>query len=58
MKAALQLLKSTQLQIQSIAQLSGYSDPNYFGKLFKRFYGMTPQQYRKEQFNPPRQKMP
>ena len=49
MRAALHMLKTTRLQIQSIAQLSGYSDPNYFSKLFKRFYGITPQQYRKGQ---------
>ena len=49
MRIALQLLKSTHLQIQNIAQLSGYSDPGYFGRLFKRCYGVTPQQYRREQ---------
>ena len=47
MKTALQLLKSTHLQIQAVAQLCGFSDPNYFGKQFKRFYGVTPLQYRK-----------
>ncbi|MBQ8655268.1 MAG: helix-turn-helix domain-containing protein [Clostridia bacterium] len=52
MKAALQLLKSTHLQIQTVAQLSGFADPNYFGKLFKRCYGVTPQQYRREQLGP------
>ena len=49
MKTALQLIKSTHLQIQSVAQLCGFSDPNYFGKQFKRFYGVTPLQYRKSQ---------
>lgn len=52
MKASLQLLRNTRLQIQTIAQLVGFSDPNYFGKQFKRFYGVTPLQYRKEHFNP------
>lgn len=52
MKAALQLLKSTRLQVQSIAQLCGFSDPNYFSRLFKRFYGVTPLQYRKDMLNP------
>ncbi len=52
MKAALQLLKTTRLQIQTVAQLSGFADPNYFGKLFKRHYGVTPLQYRKEQLGP------
>ena len=49
MKAALQLLKTTQLQIQTIAQLCGFADPNYFGKQFRRYCGMTPLQYRKAQ---------
>lgn len=48
MKAALQLLKTTRLQISTVAQLTGFADPNYFGKLFKRHYGVTPLQYRKE----------
>lgn len=48
MKAALQQLKNTRLQVQTIAQLCGFSDPNYFGKQFKRYYGVTPLQYRKE----------
>lgn len=45
MKAALQLLKTTCLQVQTVAQLCGFSDPNYFSKQFKRFFGITPQQY-------------
>lgn len=49
MRTALHLLNSTHLQVQNIAQLSGYSDPNYFGKAFKRFYGLPPQQYRHKQ---------
>ena len=48
MKNALHLLKTTRLQIQNIAQLCGIADPNYFTKLFKRFYGLTPTQFRKD----------
>lgn len=51
MKAALPLLKNTRLQVQSVAQLCGFSDPNYFGKQFKRFYGVTALQYRKSQIS-------
>ena len=53
MKVALQLLGSTRLQVQNIAQLSGFADPNYFSRQFKRYYGVTPLQYRSEQHNPP-----
>lgn len=49
MKAALQLLRTTQLQVQTIALLTGFSDPNYFGKRFRQFYGVTPLQYRYDQ---------
>ncbi len=49
MKVALQLLRSTRLQVQTIAQLCGFSDPNYFSKQFKRIYQVTPLQYRQGQ---------
>ena len=48
MKAALQLLRSTHLQVQTIAQLCGYSDPNYFTRHFRKYYGVTPLASRKE----------
>lgn len=49
MKMAVQLLGTTRLQIQTIAQLCGCGDPNYFGKLFRKTYGMTPGAFRKTQ---------
>lgn len=48
MKAALQLLKRTRLQVQTIAQLCGFADPNYFSKQFKRYYSVTPVRFRKD----------
>lgn len=48
MKAALQLLKSTHLQVQTIAQLCGYADPNYFARHFRKYYGVTPLRSRKD----------
>ena len=47
MKTARQMMANTQLQVQTVAQLAGFADPNYFGKVFRRYYGVTPQQYRK-----------
>lgn len=47
MKTALQLIKGTQLQVQTIAQLCGFGDPNYFTKLFKQHFGITPIKFRK-----------
>ncbi|MBR6748816.1 MAG: helix-turn-helix transcriptional regulator [Clostridia bacterium] len=49
MKAAIHLLQSTGLQIQTISQLCGCADPNYFSRLFKRHYGMTPGEFRRNQ---------
>ena len=46
MEHAMQLLKTTQLQVQNVAQLCGVPDANYFSKLFRRQYGVTPRQYR------------
>lgn len=42
MKAARQLLQTTRLQVQTIAGLCGYPDPNYFARHFRQHYGMTP----------------
>ena len=42
------LLKSTNLQIQTVALHCGMVDLQYFSKLFKRHTGKTPTQYREE----------
>jgi YesN/AraC family two-component response regulator len=43
---ALNLLNTTSLQIQTIAQQCGIIDVNYFTKTFKKYIGMTPSRYR------------
>ncbi len=43
---AKQLLKSTNLQIQQIAQACGILDFHYFCRIFKKITGKTPSQYR------------
>ena len=45
-KAAL-MLKETALQIQEISAYVGYPDNNYFIKVFKKLYNVTPSEYRK-----------
>lgn len=42
------LLNSTNLQIQSVAQYCGIPDVNYFTKLFKKYIGKTPKEYKSE----------
>ncbi len=40
------LLNSTQYSMKEICLMSGYSDPNYFSKSFKKNVGVTPTEYR------------
>ena len=40
------LLKTSRLQIQTVAQHCGIMDVQYFSKIFKRIVGMTPKAYR------------
>lgn len=42
------LLGTTKLQIQTVAQHCGISDVNYFSKIFKKYTGKSPIQYRKD----------
>lgn len=45
---AQELLKTTNLQIQTIAQYCGIFDVHYFTRLFKKVAGVSPKQYREE----------
>jgi two-component system response regulator YesN len=47
-ETAKQLLRDGRLNIKSICSEVGYSDPNYFSRLFKRFEGVTPTEYREQ----------
>ncbi|WP_105615578.1 AraC family transcriptional regulator [Vallitalea okinawensis] len=44
-----ELLSTTPMAIKEIAYLVGIDDPYYFSKLFKKFTGLTPTQYRNVQ---------
>ncbi|PWT28351.1 hypothetical protein CPT75_15090 [Butyrivibrio fibrisolvens] len=46
-KKAANLLKKTNLPIQEISSYVGYSDNNYFVKVFRKNYGMTPTEFRR-----------
>lgn len=43
---AMHLLQTTNLQVQIIAQRCGMTDVHYFSKIFKKFSGVSPRQYR------------
>nr|MCR5754781.1 helix-turn-helix domain-containing protein [Acetatifactor sp.] len=47
MKKAKTLLKESEQTVESIAALVGYDNVEHFNRLFKKSYGVTPIQYRK-----------
>ncbi|WP_440118732.1 response regulator transcription factor [Paenibacillus sp. QZ-Y1] len=46
MERALYLLKNTNKKIYEITSELGYQNPQYFSKMFKKHYGMTPNEFR------------
>ncbi|TFE25572.1 response regulator [Cohnella luojiensis] len=49
MEKAKSLLTHTEMQVSEIANSLGYTDENYFGKVFRKVNGVSPLQYRKQQ---------
>lgn len=49
MEEAMRRLKETNEKIYVIAEQTGYPDPGYFSHVFKKRYGFSPIQYRREQ---------
>ncbi|MDO4331903.1 MAG: response regulator [Eubacteriales bacterium] len=47
MKKACELLQTGNLSVTQVAEMVGYEDENYFGRIFKKYMGMTPAQYRR-----------
>ena len=43
-----QLLAETDLSIKEITADVGYNDQNYYSRIFKSKYGLSPKEYRKE----------
>ncbi|MDR0375267.1 MAG: helix-turn-helix domain-containing protein [Treponema sp.] len=46
------LLRDTASRIQEAAEQRGFLDINYFNRLFKRHYGKTPRDFRRELHKP------
>jgi AraC-like DNA-binding protein len=40
------LTKSAHLSVKEVASMSGFEDPNYFAKVFRRFFGTNPTEFR------------
>ena len=47
MHRAKKLLKTTELSVSEISVAVGFSNYNYFGKVYKKIYGKSPRHYRK-----------
>lgn len=48
MQKAAQLLKQSELSIQKLGEEVGYKDSSYFMKVFKKYFGTTPSDYRNQ----------
>ena len=46
LKKARELLVGTELKIHKIAAMTGYETAGYFSKIYKKYYGVTPEQER------------
>ncbi len=46
MERAKEMLKNPELSIKEVGMRSGYGDPNYFSRIFKKQTAMTPREYR------------
>ncbi|CQR45944.1 HTH-type transcriptional activator Btr [Paraliobacillus sp. PM-2] len=42
---AKQLLQKNKYSLKEISYMIGYNDPNYFSRVFKKYYGVSPKQY-------------
>ena len=49
MKKARTLLKETDQTVETIAAEVGYENVEHFNRLFKKNYGLTPVQYRRQE---------
>lgn len=46
MAAAMELLRTTDMTVSEIAACFGYASPFYFSRVFKKYYGVSPQRVR------------
>ncbi len=52
LRRAITLINSSSLSVTTVAASCGYNDINYFTRIFKRTYGMSPKQYQKSILRP------
>lgn len=46
MEAAARFLRSTQMKLYEVSQRVGFEEPSYFSNVFKKYYGVSPREYR------------
>lgn len=46
MKKAKELMEHTELKVSDVAEMTGFSNANYFSQVFKKMTGMSPNEYR------------
>ena len=51
MEKAAELLENTNLKVIEIANSVGYENQGKFGTVFKKMYGVTPLEYRRQNLN-------
>ncbi len=49
MENAALLLKTTSYKLYEVARRTGFEETSYFSNVFKKYYGITPNEYRKEE---------
>ena len=47
------LLRDTDLSVSAVAELSGFSDPLYFSRRFRKYTGMSPTEFRRSTLSEP-----
>lgn len=50
LKKSKELIETTDLPIGEISKMVGIEDQNYFSRLFKRKYGVSPMNYKKDKY--------
>lgn len=48
MQLAVHLIENTDIYIKEVAKQVGITDPFYFNRLFKKYYGVTPSRYKEQ----------